>query len=170
MIVLKGSSATLKMTIFMTWQASKWRFWVDFENDLKLAQNKIFPKTKSIVVHCIRRSTTEKKLRVKKFWVVKSIGGFYRDSLLRCSAPTVKPTQSDGKRVAKAMYDSIAPMFQSMYNQSLAEALSKNSELNFQHKTKEDRRKDRRDQYKRTILDARVHPVRTCSFELSLIS
>ena len=76
------SSVTLKMTIFMTWQASKWRFWVDFENDLKLAQNKIFPKTKSIVVHCIRRSTTEKKLRVKIFWVVKSIGGFYRDSLL----------------------------------------------------------------------------------------
>ena len=71
-------------------------------------------------------------------------------TLLRGSAPTVKPTQSDGKRVAKAMYDSIAPMFQSMYNQSLAEALSKNSELNLQHKTKEDRHKDRRYQYRRT--------------------
>lgn len=68
---------------------------------------------------------------------------------LRGNQPAIKPTQADVKRIAKAIYDSVAPQFEQQFKQSFAEALSKNTELDLQNKTKAQRRKERRDNYRR---------------------
>lgn len=68
---------------------------------------------------------------------------------LRGNEQVVKPTQKDIITTAKAIYDKVAPPFEKEFKTTLAEALSKIPELNLQLKTKNERRQDRRNCYKK---------------------
>ena len=71
---------------------------------------------------------------------------------LRGAAGKVSPTQSQReiKSAARSIYNTIAPSFHQTYNVTLAEALSKVSELNLQNKTKSDLQEVRRQHYRAT--------------------
>ncbi|KXJ04729.1 hypothetical protein AC249_AIPGENE8671, partial [Exaiptasia diaphana] len=69
----------------------------------------------------------------------------------------INPTQADAKRTAKAIYQCVSPQFEKVFKQSLAEALSQNTELNLQHKTKAERRKERRDNYRKGKENIEAH-------------
>ena len=66
------------------------------------------------------------------------------------SSTVLKPTQRDIKNTAQAVHDKVSPFFEQNYNVSFAEALSKVSELNLQHKSKSDQRRERRQHYIQT--------------------
>ena len=57
---------------------------------------------------------------------------------------TVKGTPNDAKGAARAIYNAESSQFERQFNVSFAVALSKNKELNIQHKTKSEIRKERR--------------------------
>jgi len=67
---------------------------------------------------------------------------------LRSKEPSPKPTVTDIKSAAKAIYSKITPLFQKTFNVSFAEGLAKVSELQLQHKTINERRNDRRNHYR----------------------
>ena len=62
--------------------------------------------------------------------------------------PQIKPLQRDIKNIAKAIYDKVDSVFEKTFCTSFAQALSKVSELNLQHKTPNERRQDRRNYYR----------------------
>lgn len=64
------------------------------------------------------------------------------------TTPPTKPLQKDIKTAAKEMYDKIDSVLEKRFKTSFAEALSKVTELNIQHKSKNDRRRERRNHYK----------------------
>lgn len=69
---------------------------------------------------------------------------------LRNLIPVAKPLQRDIQNTAKAIYEKVAPAFEQTFDTSFAEALSKIPELNLQHKDKDERRKDRRNFYRKS--------------------
>ena len=62
--------------------------------------------------------------------------------------PEPKPLQKDIKTAAKDIYNSIDSVFEKRYKTTFADALSKVTELNIQHKSKNARRRERRQNYK----------------------
>ena len=70
-------------------------------------------------------------------------------SQLRGSTRRVRPLQTDIKNTAQAIYSNVAPSFEATFNVSFAEALTKIPDLNLELKTKNDKRSDRRNQYRK---------------------
>ena len=64
------------------------------------------------------------------------------------TTPDPKPLQKDVKTAAKEIYKAIDCVFEKRFKTSFADALSKVTELNLQHKSKNDIRKERRNHYK----------------------
>jgi len=62
--------------------------------------------------------------------------------------PDPKPLQKDIKTTAKDIYNEIDSVFEKRFKTNFADALSKVPELNIQHKSKNDRRRERRHNYK----------------------
>lgn len=62
----------------------------------------------------------------------------------------VSPTQKEIKNTAKAIYDKVSPIFEKNFNVSLAEALSNVSDIDLQHKSKNDKRQERRRHYQKS--------------------
>jgi hypothetical protein len=60
----------------------------------------------------------------------------------------LKPSQKDMKQAVKNFYNKTSPIFQKTYNANLGECLSKVSDLNIQHQTKNEIRKKRGNQYR----------------------
>ncbi|XP_031553138.1 uncharacterized protein LOC116290271, partial [Actinia tenebrosa] len=67
---------------------------------------------------------------------------------LYTKTPQTKPLKNDIKTAARDMYKAVDGVFEKRFNTSFAEALSKVTELNLQHKSKNERRKERRNHYK----------------------
>lgn len=65
-----------------------------------------------------------------------------------CNGRVLKPSQKEIRNTAKAIYEKVSPIFEKRYNVSLAEALSKVPDLDLQHKTTNERRKERRHHYR----------------------
>ena len=72
----------------------------------------------------------------------------YEIQKLQQKAPQVKPQLKDITNTVKAIYEKVGSVFQKQFNTSFAEALSKVPELNLQHKTKNQKRKERRHHYR----------------------
>lgn len=70
-----------------------------------------------------------------------------KEARSRCNGRVLKPSQKEIKNTAQAIYE-VAPLFEKTYDMSFAEALSKVPDLNLQHKTKNERRRDRRHHYR----------------------
>lgn len=62
----------------------------------------------------------------------------------------VKPSKKDIKNTAKAIYEKVAPVFEKRFNMSFAEALTTIPDLNLQHESKSDKRKNRRHYYRQS--------------------
>lgn len=65
-----------------------------------------------------------------------------------CNGRALKPSQKEIKNTAKAIYEKVSPVFEKRYNVSLAKALSKVPDLELQHKSTNERRKERRHHYR----------------------
>jgi len=68
----------------------------------------------------------------------------------RAKELSTKPSPTNIKNAAKAIYDKVSPLFEKSFNVSFAEGLSKVPELLLQHKTLNERRNDRRNHYRNT--------------------
>ena len=66
------------------------------------------------------------------------------------NSSVLKPSQKDMKQAVMNFYGKTSPIFQKRYNASLGECLSKVSDLNIQHQTKNEIRKKRRNQYRKS--------------------
>lgn len=62
----------------------------------------------------------------------------------------LKPTSTNIRNAAKAIYDKVSPLFEKTFNTSFAEGLSKVPGLDLQQKTVNEKRSDRRNQYRST--------------------
>lgn len=73
---------------------------------------------------------------------------FAADTEVRKLKENCKPTKTNIKNAAKAIYDKVSPLFEETFKTSFAEALAYLPELNLQCKTPNERRNDRRHYYR----------------------